>query len=111
MFFRQSMKGEGLDITLRNNPGHVLAPDNEGMALGFRFSKVSAIDFKKYYMDLLKERWATRRKDFSALVLLGKEKDIGLRCSCKLGTECCHANLAAKFLNKLIESKWDGSLG
>ena len=96
------MKDTGIDITLRNNSSHILAPDNPEIVRDFKFEKIDSDSFKAYYLTLLKDRWDTRRGEFLELAKRGKSKDIRLKCTCSKCMADCHANLAAKFLNKLI---------
>lgn len=96
------MKDEGIDVTLRNNPEHVLAPDNSDIIRDFKFDKIEPEEFKVYYHKLLKDRWVSRKDEFMSLVKLGKSKEVKLKCTCSKCVEECHANIAANFLNKLI---------
>jgi hypothetical protein len=102
MFTKGTMKDDGIDITLRNNPDHFLAPDDINIVRDFKFEKISTEEFKKYYSDLLRERWDTRRPEFLALVKKGKTQEVKLKCTCSKSTTACHAKLAAKFLNGLV---------
>jgi len=102
MFIKGVMKDDGIDVTFKNNPDHILAPDNGDIVRDFKFDKISPDRFKEYYLNLLKTRWETRRDEFIELAKIGKSKDIALKCTCSKCAESCHADLAAKFLNKLI---------
>jgi hypothetical protein len=102
MFIKGTMKDSGIDVTLKNNPDHILAPDDIVVVRDFKFDKIEPEEFKQYYLTLLKNRWDTRKSEFIELVKKGKSKDIKLKCTCSQCVEDCHANLAAKFLNKLI---------
>jgi hypothetical protein len=102
MFIKGTMKDSGVDITLRNNPKHILAPDDLDIIRDFRFDKIDPEEFKKYYLNLLKSRWVARKVEFLELAKKGKSNDIKLKCTCCANVPACHANLAAKFLNKLI---------
>ena len=102
MFIKGTMKDGGIDVTLRNNPGHILAPDDVDKVRDFRFEKLDPDDFKEYYHALLKQRWVTRKEEFIELAKRGKSADIMLKCTCSKCVPECHANLAANFLNKLI---------
>jgi hypothetical protein len=103
MFSKGIMKDKGLDITIKNNPGHVLSTDDWNMVLDVKFGKISQEDYKTYYLGLLKNRWVTRQKEFLDLARQGSEQDIILRCYCPKTDMFCHAYLAAKFMNNLIE--------
>lgn len=103
MFMRAPMKASGIDVTLRNNPDHVLAPDDKDILIDYRFGKMHPEKFKEYYLELLRNRWEIRRQEFVDLVKEGSVRDINLKCTCAIKDDYCHATLAAKFLNKLIK--------
>jgi len=102
MFEKGTMKDSGIDVTLKNNPKHVLAPDDINILLDFKFNKIGSERFKEYYHALLKNRWETRKEEFLDLARRGKTEDIKLKCPCSNDYVDCHANLAARFLNKLV---------
>jgi len=103
MFSKGLMKSNGIDITIKSNPGHVLSPDDWTMVLDVKFGKISPEAYKTYYLELLKKRWVTRKDEFVALARQGAEQDILLKCYCPRTDTFCHAFLAAKFMNNLIE--------
>ena len=103
MFSKGVMKDRGIDITIKNNPNHVLAPDNWKKVLDVKFGKISAQEYKDYYLDLIKQRWVTRRKEFIEFAKQGAKEDIKLKCYCPLKDKFCHCYLAADFMNKLIQ--------
>lgn len=103
MFFKGTMKDIGIDITIKNNPDHVLAPDSWDMVRKVKLGQIDPKEYIVWYNNLFKERWETRNKEIRDLIELGKKKDIKLKCYCSNKTNYCHANLAAKNLNKLIE--------
>lgn len=102
MFSKGTMREDGIDITLKGNREHVLAPDNWDMVLGVKFGKVSPGTYKKWYADLIRKRWDERREEFMDLAREGLEKDVKLLCYCPKNTQYCHAEMAAKFMNKLV---------
>lgn len=101
MFYKGTMKEDGIDITIKNNPEHVLAPDDWDMVMGVKFDKVTPKEYKKWYNDLIRKRWKNRKAEIIALAKEGMRKDIKLKCFCPNTCDYCHANLAADFLNKL----------
>ena len=103
MFIKGPIKGEGIDITLRNNPDHILAPNDWEKVMGVKFGKVSSEEYKNWYMNLIRERWASHKEDFIALAKEGVEKDIKLKCFCSNSFKACHAHLASRFMNAIIE--------
>lgn len=102
MFKKGTMRDIGIDVTLKNNPGHILAPDNVNVLMDFRFGKLTPEKFREYYLTLLKNRWDSHKELFITLAKKGKSEDIILKCTCGQDVQECHANLASKFLNKLI---------
>lgn len=103
MFERSGMKSDGIDITLKNNPDHVLAPDDWDKVLDAKFGKISPEEYKNWYSNLMRERWKSRRKEIIDLARQGMNKDIKLKCFCLKNAKICHADLAASFLNNLIK--------
>jgi len=102
MFSKGTMKDEGVDITLKNNPGHVLSPDDWDKILDVKFDKMDVEEYKNWYTNLLRERWESRKAEIISLAKEGMIKDIKLKCFCSNSTSYCHAHIAAKFLNNLI---------
>jgi len=103
MFKKGTMKQDGIDITIRNNPSHVLAPDDWTKVMGVRFGKVSPDEYTEYYKGLLKKRWDSRRGEILELAKEGMLKEIRLKCYCPTSARHCHAHTAAKFLNGIVD--------
>lgn len=103
MFSKGVMKNKGIDITIKNNPGHVLAPDNWDKVLGVKFGKIPRQEYKTYYLNLIRERWTTRKQEFVDLAKIGAKEDIKLKCFCPMKDKFCHCYLAADFMNMLIK--------
>jgi len=103
MFEKGTMRDIGIDITLKGNPGHVLAPNDWDMVLAVKFKKINIEEYQKWYLDLLAKRWQTRKKEFLDLAKEGLNKDIRLKCFCHKNDTFCHAHLAAKFMNRLVD--------
>jgi hypothetical protein len=102
MFRKGTLKEEGIDITLRNNPNHVFAPNDWDMVLDIKFGKISVEEYKNWYTNLIRDRWESRRKEIIDLAKTGVDKEVVLKCFCPRNTEYCHAEIAASFLNNLI---------
>ena len=103
MFSKGVLKDEGIDITIKNNPGHILSPDSWDMVLDSKFNKISEEEYRNYYHNLLKARWETRKQEFLDLARDGIDKEIKLKCFCPIKEKGCHAHLAAKFMNTIVE--------
>lgn len=103
MFSKGTMKQDGIDITIRNSPGHVLAPDDWNMVTAVRFGRISSKEYSAWYKGLLMRRWEERRQEILDLAKEGMFKDIRLKCYCPQSATYCHAHTAAKFLNGIIE--------
>ena len=106
MFQKGTMRDSGahsIDITIKNNPDHVLAPDDWDMVMKVKFEKITPEEYKKWYASLLKKRWNTRRKEFTDLLKEGKENTVILKCFCSKNVEHCHAYFASNFLNSILE--------
>jgi hypothetical protein len=103
MFFKGVMKDRGIDITIKNNPDHVLAPDSWEKVLNVKFGKISPQEYKDYYLNLIKQRWSTRKEELIDLAKKGAKEDIKLKCFCSQKDKFCHCYLASEFLNKLIQ--------
>ena len=102
MFSKGSMRDQGIDITWKNNPDHVLAPDDQEMVRKVKLRKISPDEFKSWYKKLLQKRWETRKEEILEMVKLGKDKDIKLKCFCSSRETHCHAVTASEVLNGLI---------
>jgi len=102
MFSKGTIKEKGIDITFKNNPDHVFAPNDWSKILDIKFSKIGVEEYKNWYTNLIRERWETRKNEIIALAKEGVDKDIKLKCFCPKNTPYCHADIAAKFLNNLI---------
>jgi uncharacterized protein YeaO (DUF488 family) len=97
----QAQDGEVVvDITVKNNPNHVLAP-TWGLVRDLQRGVISWDVYKKAYMDLLRKRWKNGRQE--EFVRLAQES-IGivmvLVCFCQDETRC-HRSLAKKALEKV----------
>lgn len=105
-FQKGTMRDSGdncLDVTIKNNPGHVLAPDSWDVVMGVKSGKISSEEYKEWYKSLLKERWSSRKREFIDLINRGKSKTIILKCFCPKSDKFCHAYIASDFLNKILE--------
>lgn len=103
MFRKGTMKKQGLDITIKNNPDHVLAPDDWDKVMAVRLGRMKPDEYIDYYRGLLKKRWETRRGEFIELANEGMEKEVILKCFCPDSASYCHAHAAAKFMNGLVD--------
>ena len=103
MFKKGTMKQDGIDITIRNNPGHVLSPDDWSKVMAVRLGRISPEEYTQYYKGLLKRRWDERRQEIIDLAKEGMLKDIRLKCYCPDSTKYCHAHIAARFLNGVAD--------
>ena len=103
MFLRGTMKEDGVDITIRNNPDHFLAPNDWDMVTGVKFNKVPKQEYKTWYLNLLKERWEERKEEFVELAKTAVSKDIKLKCFCAKSSPICHAGIATDFMNILVK--------
>lgn len=101
MFSKGTMRDEGIDITLKNNPSHFLSPDDWDMVMKARFGKISREEYKTWYLNLIRDRWESRRQEFLDLAKEGLHKDIKLKCFCSVHNNRCHAFIAASFMNAI----------
>jgi uncharacterized protein YeaO (DUF488 family) len=90
---------KGIDITVKGNPNHVLAPTWD-MVMAFKKGKITWDYYRRKYLNLLIERYKTRKKEFIDLIEQAKVKDIVLLCYCK-DERFCHRTLAKEFLENL----------
>jgi len=107
MFRKGTIKDTGIDITYKNNPEHVLAPNDWNMILDVKFGKIDEEEYKNWYTNLIRDRWQSRREEILSLAKEGLHKDITLKCFCPKNVSYCHADIAAKFLNNLIKKLQD----
>lgn len=102
MFSKGTMRDDGVDITIKNNPDHVLSPNDWDMVMKARLGKISTKEYKTWYLNLIRERWSTRQEEFKDLAREGMDKDIKLLCYCPKTSPFCHAKMASDFMNGLI---------
>ncbi len=98
----ERVEGERIDITVKNNKNHVLAPTWD-LVMGLKNQKISWIQYEEGYMRLLNERLKTRRPEFVQLIEKSKKQDIVLICFCT-DERYCHRRLAKEFLDRLAEA-------
>lgn len=98
---KEHVEGERLDITVSNNPDHVLSP-TWYMVIKFKANKTSWPEYQRQYKELVRERWRERKDDILNLLATAKEKDIFLVCFCP-DERYCHRRLAKEFLEELIK--------
>jgi len=103
MFKKGIIKDQGIDITIKNNPDHFLSPNDWDKVLDAKFGKIPADEYKKWYYNLLRSRWADRKEEFIDLAKEGLNKEIKLRCFCPMASTICHAHFAADFMNTLAK--------
>ena len=103
MFRKGTMKDQGIDITLKNNPDHFLSPNDWDMVLAARMHKITYKEYRTWYFNLIRERWAVREAEFRDLAREGVDKDIYLKCFCTNSEKNCHVHLAVELMNKLVK--------
>lgn len=103
MFYKGTLRDSGIDITIKNNPKHVLSPDSWEKVMGVKFNKITYTEYKDYYLELIRSRWVTRKDEFLELAKKGAKEDIKLLCFCPVKDRFCHGYIAANFMNKLVE--------
>lgn len=103
MFSKGIMRDNGIDITIKNNPGHILSPDNWEMVIKMKLRKINPEEYKSWYKKLIAKRWKTRKDEFIKLAQEGISKDIKLKCFCKHRDKFCHAYIAADIMNNLVK--------
>jgi uncharacterized protein YeaO (DUF488 family) len=89
-----------VDITVKNNRNHVLAPTWE-LVMGFKNGKISWKEYKEKYIELLNHRFKTRKEEFEPLIQMAQTKEIyWFVCFCK-DENFCHRKLAKEFIERL----------
>jgi uncharacterized protein YeaO (DUF488 family) len=89
-----------IDITVKNNRNHVLAPTWE-LVMSFKNKKISWEEYKKEYTALLNQRFKTRMKEFEVLIQMARSTETyWFVCFCK-DENFCHRKLAKEFIEKL----------
>lgn len=90
-----------VDISVKNNPKHVLAPTWD-MVLGFQRGTITWDQYVEKYMDLLRSRWANgRAEDIRELARESKYRTLVLLCFCADETRC-HRSLAKAALELVL---------
>jgi len=88
-----------MDITVKNNPTHVLAP-TWGIVMEFKRGKITWDEYKKRYIALLIERYKMRKDEFINIIKLSRQYNVVLTCFCRDPNQC-HRSLAKEFLDSL----------
>ena len=84
-----------LDITVKGNPNHILAP-TWVMVRRYMAKEITDAEYTKEYYALLKSRWSGRKQEFYDIT----KNDVVLVCYCKAGA-FCHRTLAKDILVNL----------
>lgn len=93
-----------LDITVKNNPNHVLSPTWD-IVLGFMQGKISWPTYVERYLKLIRKRWTEGRKqELLELSELSTKKTLVLVCFCKDETRC-HRSIAKSILEKIAQTQ------
>lgn len=90
----------GLDITVKGNKSHVLAP-TWCIVNNYKDGRIGWDEYEKAYIKLLNLRYKTRKKEFDDLIKIAKQGELVLLCFCK-NEEFCHRRLAKEYLEKLF---------
>jgi len=89
-----------IDITVKNNRNHVLAPTWE-LVMGFKSGEISWEEYKEKYIALLNQRFKTRQKEFEVLIQMARSNEtFWFVCFCR-NENFCHRKLAKEFIEKL----------
>jgi len=88
-----------IDITVKNNKNHVLAPTWD-IVLGLKNGRIGWNEYKRRYINLLYDRLEKRYDEFLNILKIAEKKDIVLVCFCA-DERYCHRILAKEFLEKL----------
>ncbi len=88
-----------LDITAKDNPEHFLSPTWE-MIWDFKNGKISWKKYKEKYVELLENRFDTRKEEFIELAKTALERPVVFRCYCP-NERYCHRSLAKKAIERI----------
>lgn len=91
--------GRTIDITVKNNPHHILAPTWD-LVMGLKNKRITWEQYEHSYVLLLKERFHKKPEDFYTLIEQAQDKDVYLVCFCS-DERFCHRRLAKAFLESL----------
>lgn len=97
----EQVQGIILDITVKNNPSHVLSPTWD-MVMSYKRGKITWEKYREEYYSLLRKRWKTRKDEFLQIIKTAEQQDVYLACFCK-NEDFCHRSLAREILLKIAE--------
>jgi len=100
--YRASAGEVAIDITVKRNPKHVLSPTWD-MVMAYIQNRITWEQYTERYLEILRKRWVSRRKEFNYLVRKAKYKTLILMCYCE-DEKHCHRSLAKMVLDKVIEA-------
>jgi len=92
-----------LDITVKDHPEHILSPTWK-MVLDFKNGNTTWKEYKQQYVELLEERYKTRKGEFLALAEMARLHPVYFRCYCP-DENMCHRSLAKRAIYRLISIK------
>jgi uncharacterized protein YeaO (DUF488 family) len=98
---RDKVDGKIINITVKLAPNHVLSPTPE-LFWGFKKGRITWAEYEARYLQLLRDRYKTRKSEFDEMVQMALLEDIVLICFCT-DEQYCHRRLAKAVLDKLIE--------
>jgi uncharacterized protein YeaO (DUF488 family) len=98
-----TIKGIKIDITVKNNPRHILSPTWD-LVIDFKRNKIQWAEYEQKYKLLISRRLKMRKKEFDELMNLAKRTDIVLTCFCK-DERFCHRRLAKEIIEHEINQK------
>jgi uncharacterized protein YeaO (DUF488 family) len=99
----EKVDGKIIDISVKHAPNHVLAPTWE-LVMGFKKGRIAWEQYEGQYLQLLRDRYKTKKAEFDELVQMAMQEDIVLICFC-VSDSTCHRRLAKGVLDKLIEKQ------
>ena len=90
---------DGLDITLKSSRGlgRTFAPTAWDMVLGVKRGQVSEVQYREWYLDVLRTSYRTRQMAWQQLL---RQQRVVLLCYCRPG-EFCHRQILADVLTTL----------
>jgi len=88
-----------IDITVKNNPNHILAPTWE-LVMNLKKNIITWSNYRNEYIKILESRFKNNSSNFYLILNRSKKFDICLLCYC-INEKRCHRIIAKEFLESI----------
>jgi hypothetical protein len=97
---RDKVQGTVINITVKSNPGHILAPTWD-IVMGFKDRKITWAGYVTAYNKLIAKRRETRERELVDIARLAIDGEVYLVCFCT-DENICHRTLARDIVRDVV---------